>query len=100
MKGSAVGFQISNLNLTRPVNFSVWWFKTGGRNDWLGIEMRCAVCAAAKAQNFSSKETVATNRPVLLKSAALSRRGSTALHYVAERRWLVMANSFAKSRRS
>ena len=47
--------------------------------------MRCAVCAAAKAQNFSSRETVATNLPVRLKSAALSRPDSMAIPCVAAR---------------
>src|ERR1051325_11728527 len=41
--------------------------------------MRCAACAAAKAQNFSSRATVATNHLVRLKSAAHNRPDSTAI---------------------
>src|SRR5207244_8979765 len=75
-------------------------FRLEAENDWLGIEMRCAACAAVKVQNFSSRATVATNHLVRLKSAAHNRPDSTAIPCGAAKRWPAMASNFAKSRRS
>src|SRR5215510_10749410 len=74
--------------------------QTGGRNDWLGIEMRCAGCAAAKVQNFSSRATVATNPRVRSKSVARNRPDSMATLCDVARRWPVTVNNCAKSRKS
>ena len=62
--------------------------------------MRCAVCAAAKVQNFSSRATVVTSPPVRLRSAARSRPDSTAIPCAAVKRWSATASSCAKNRRS
>src|SRR5438309_10422025 len=103
MKGSGSDFRTEISDL-RSEEAACKLFRlevqTGGRNDWLGIEMRCAACAAAKAQNFSSREIAATNLPVRLKSAARSRPDSMATQCVAERRSPVTASSSVKSRRS
>src|SRR6266850_17944 len=64
--------------------------------------MRCAVCAAAKAQNFSSRETVATNLPVRLERAA-RQKGITGenLLFLLERRLdnAIYRAGFSTSRR-
>src|SRR5688572_16053123 len=59
--------------------------------------MRCAVCAAAKAQNFSSRATVATNHLVRLKSGALSPPDNTAIPCDAAKLLAVTRQSFAAS---
>src|SRR5260221_14687971 len=62
--------------------------------------MRCAVCAAAKAQNFSSRVTVVTNLLARLKSGAHNRPDNTATRCGAGKLCKATASSFAKSRRS
>jgi hypothetical protein len=39
------------MQSARPVNFSVE-FRLEAEKSWLGIEMRCAAYAAARAQSF------------------------------------------------
>src|SRR5207253_3394570 len=104
MKGSDSEFQISNLKFQIVKIAACKLFRlevqTGGRNDWLGIEMRCAACAAVKVQNFSSREIAVTSLLVPSKSAVLNRRDSMVTQCGAAKRWLVTASSFARSRRS
>src|SRR5438132_6573273 len=102
MKGSGSDFRTEISDL-RSEEAACKLFRlevqTGGRNDWLGIEMRCAACVAAKVQNFSSREIAVTSPRVPLKSAALSRRDSTVTQCGAVKRWPVTASSSARSRR-
>src|SRR5438132_12788103 len=103
MKGSGSDFrtEISDLR-SEEAACKVFRLEvqTGGRNDWLGIEMRCAACAAAKVQNFSSREIAVTSRLVRSKSAVLNRRDSMVTQCVGAKLWLGTASSFARSRRS
>src|SRR2546421_7397527 len=97
-------FQISNLKFGSSKIAACKLFRlevqTGGRNDWLGIEMRCAACAAAKVQNFSSREIAVTSLLVPSKSAVLNRQDSMVTQCVGARLWPVTASSCARSRRS
>src|SRR4051812_34479557 len=92
-------FENSDLNRARPVNFSVE-LRLEAEKSWLGIEMRCAAYAAAKAQSFFSRVTGATSRLVRSKNAVRNRPDNMATQCVAAKRWSVTASSCAKSRRS
>ena len=61
--------------------------------------MRCVGFAAAKAQSFFSREIVATNRRVRLKSAALNRPDNTVTPCDAARPWLVTVSSLREKQK-